>query len=710
MPDFADLEIRILRRHAEGYPVEITLNGEQQLGRGILDPALTPWIATADPVADGERLFRGLLSGEALIRAWAAAGGQHPARRIRLRIDADAPELHAIPWELLREPPEPDPKGLSRPLGSSSATPFSRYLAGAWQPGGPVLKRPLRILVAIANPAGLGRGDWAEFAPIEEELEWAALQEAVAGQDVELTRFPPPPRPVRLSSAEGETVPIGGNPAPLTLLKLQAELGKGYHVLHLICHGSYSPRTGEAAVFLADEEGQVRLVRDVELAEMLARQLANTEIKPDDKLRLVFLHSCQTAARSPADAFRGLAPRLVAAGVPAVLAMQDRVEMGMARQFAAAFYRQLLQHGLADLAANEARSAVISAFRSGAEIPVLFMRLRNGQLLGQRGELAPDQASSFWTTLLASIEYGECTPFLGPGVTASLLPSPLDLAGRLAAKYHYPYPATESLPRVAQFVAAGGERILRRELIGWLVEGFRRRMELPPGPARGLSEAIAAARWPACARELFENEIHGQLADLGLPLYVTTNFDNFMTLALQDRLGADRIRRETVKWRDTVSAEAGPPHFDLDAPPTAEAPVVLHLFGADEDPPTMVLTEDDYLTYLAHIARDFQYLFPTSIQAQLASTSLLFLGYRPQDLDLKVILRGLLPNLDLAPDVRHVAVQVEPDITEQARLDELIGYLRKYFGPSRIDVYWGSAQQFVQELHARWTEAGGGHG
>ena len=37
---------------------------------------------------------------------------------------------------------------------------------------------------------------------------------------------------------------------------------------------------------------------------------------------LVFLASCETAKRSPKDAFRGTAPQLVAAGLPAVIAMQ----------------------------------------------------------------------------------------------------------------------------------------------------------------------------------------------------------------------------------------------------------------------------------------------------------------------------------------------------------------------------------------------------
>jgi hypothetical protein len=35
---YADLEIRILERQAQGYPVEITLNNEQEFPRGSLDP------------------------------------------------------------------------------------------------------------------------------------------------------------------------------------------------------------------------------------------------------------------------------------------------------------------------------------------------------------------------------------------------------------------------------------------------------------------------------------------------------------------------------------------------------------------------------------------------------------------------------------------------------------------------------------------------
>ena len=48
-------------------------------------------------------------------------------RRVRLRLSAAAPELHAIPWELLRDTTAADEP---QTLAATVATPFSRYIAG----------------------------------------------------------------------------------------------------------------------------------------------------------------------------------------------------------------------------------------------------------------------------------------------------------------------------------------------------------------------------------------------------------------------------------------------------------------------------------------------------------------------------------------------------------------------------------------------------
>jgi hypothetical protein len=60
--------------------------------------------------------------------------------------------------------------------------------------------------------------------------------------------------------------------------------------------------------------------------------------------------------------------------------MRAKVTMKSARTFSAAFYRSLANRGLVDLAANQARSLLISDARPDIAVPALFMRLRSGRL------------------------------------------------------------------------------------------------------------------------------------------------------------------------------------------------------------------------------------------------------------------------------------------------------------------------------------------
>jgi tetratricopeptide (TPR) repeat protein len=354
---YADLEIRILERIGRGYPVELTLNGDQEFPRGYLAPDVLPWLASASPEQDGERLFDLLFAEDALRRAWVEIRGQTPLRRIRLLIDEWAPELHAIPWELLREigPDQP-----AQTISATAATPFSRDLAGKWRSIAPIGTRPIRMLVAIANPDGLV--DY-RLAPIDVAAERRAIEESLA----------------RIGRSN---MTVTFLPEPVTLAGIDAALKEGgYHILHIVAHGLYHPTRARAILFLSDATNRVARVAEVEFAEMFARQR--------EQLRLVFLASCQSATRSPADAFRGFAPRLIAAGVPAVVAMQDLVPAETARAFAATFYRSLLEHGRVDVAGNAARSELLSQSPVAWGVPVVFSRVANGVLLARQYGYGP---------------------------------------------------------------------------------------------------------------------------------------------------------------------------------------------------------------------------------------------------------------------------------------------------------------------------------
>ena len=346
--EYLDLEIRILQRVDQGYPVEMTLGGQQEFPRGYLSADVIPWAASGDLAADGQQLFDKLLADPVLRGAWSEARGQSPQRRIRLRIDPTASELHVLPWELLHEG--------QVMLSAQVNTPFSRYLPIALRWGGAVQARPIRVLVVISNPDDLeSKYDLPQMDMMLEEEVLEATFSTVSRQDLQANYLDAPASPERVEEA----------------------LRKGYHLLHFLGHGAYSARRGQAALYMQDEAGHARRVMDDEFAALLARQ----GVQP----HLVFLAACQSATRSTADAFRGLGPKLVSAGVPAVIAMQDNVTVKSARQFSATFYRRLLEHGQVDLAVNEARSTLLTCGRPDAAVPVLFMRIKSGKLWESEG-------------------------------------------------------------------------------------------------------------------------------------------------------------------------------------------------------------------------------------------------------------------------------------------------------------------------------------
>ena len=51
-------------------------------------------------------------------------------------------------------------------------------------------------------------------------------------------------------------------PQPCMLEALEAELRAGYHVLHVIAHGTYSQRQQQAALYLADADNRVAVVKE----------------------------------------------------------------------------------------------------------------------------------------------------------------------------------------------------------------------------------------------------------------------------------------------------------------------------------------------------------------------------------------------------------------------------------------------------------------
>ena len=382
-----NIEIRIhgLNRETNTYLVGAQLDdGSQFQNKLNARDARIRLESGADPATYGPALFDILFHGQirdAYNQAVGRAQDGDARVRMRLHIEDDAAELHAIPWEGLYHQPGRTPVPLA--AGSSSVF-FSRYLS-LQRPESPPIdltNEPLRILFAIANPRTLPQG--ADPIRVDDEVNAIldVLDDLGARRQVEATFLCGVSglrdKKVKKRFTKAGHFLVPGSTSLERVGDLLAE--KKPHILHVLAHGRFWREDpvgpGTAALYLENEDGSYARVED----DRIVGLLQTIESKP----HLVFLAACESAATGATEEHPqvGLAPKLVAAGIPAVVAMQDAVEMSTARRFARDFYRGLLDHGSVDQAVNEARTRLVSLNAGSGEWakPVLLMRLQHGQL------------------------------------------------------------------------------------------------------------------------------------------------------------------------------------------------------------------------------------------------------------------------------------------------------------------------------------------
>jgi hypothetical protein len=289
-----------------------------------------------------------------------------------------------------------------------------------------------------------------------------------------------------------------------------------------------------------------------------------------------------------------------------------------------------------------------------------------------------------WDTLIKRIKEGQCTPFLGAGLCYGILPLGKEIATGWAEANKYPLKDCCDLARVAQFLAVTRDPMFPKEEL-------RRQFKKVPPPD-------------------FDNpsEPHRILASLPFPIYITTNYDDFMTQALKrERAGGD-VKREYCRWNSQTRRM--PSIIDAKSEITPSNPVVFHLHGHLEVPQSMVLTEDDYLDFLVAISKSTR-LLPAQIQGAFGGTSLLFLGYRLADVNFRVLFRSLVSYLEKSLSRTHISVQLLPpqeDVVAGVEKDKVQEYFDNYFGDLHIRVYWGTCLEFIADLKSRWEAASRG--
>ena len=392
-----------------GDRVEATFRLDQD------DAGLRSLLAATDPIVGargraareaattlGALLFESVFRGEVAtlwrnavddVRRHRSAAGV----RLRLRID-EAPELDALPWELMYD------RALDTFLAQSGRTPLVRYVEVPAAPRPLTVTGPLRILLVVASPSGL--------PALSVDSERRAIQDAAEGATAGWLRVDV------LTQATLEAIDEW----------LSREV---VHVLHIVAHGEVDSALGVGLLHLCDRYGRAAPVTADQLGPRLGQH---------DPLRLLVLNACHTAGGTDGG---GLAQRLVRQDVADVLAMQRAISDAAAATFSRVLYTQLGSGIPLDQAVSSARVTMADESTTEWATPVLFMRSPDGQLF-QRSSHRRATKKSDPTGLTADLAHRlrdlEGQVALG-GVVASfelgnLLStelSPPDLVGAVAA-------------------------------------------------------------------------------------------------------------------------------------------------------------------------------------------------------------------------------------------------------------------------------------
>jgi hypothetical protein len=308
------------------------------------EPGAKPLPDEAGLMALGKDIFETLFHGE-VRRLYDAARTAQPNGRLNIIFTSMVSWIADLPWEFAYDPERKN-------FLATSEVNFTRNVDTAIPADRIPSRDRLRILVVVAQPLGLAH------LSVDEEI--ARVKSGF--QDL-----------IALGLAEVDVL-LDATPA---LLHQTLEVSRPFDILHFIGHGEFNEQTGTGCLVFENENQGVQTVDSGILAQIVCRR----------GVRLMFLNACETGKGGRADFNRGVAPALVAAGVPVVVANQFSVLDVSATAFARHFYWALAQGRSVGDAAREARVAVnysISGEAIDWAVPVVFARNPADQLATTR--------------------------------------------------------------------------------------------------------------------------------------------------------------------------------------------------------------------------------------------------------------------------------------------------------------------------------------
>lgn len=280
----------------------------------------------------------------------------------------------------------------------------------------------------------------------------------------------------------------------------------------------------------------------------------------------------------------------------------------------------------------------------------------------------------------------------------------------------YPLPDDSNLARVAQYFQVYKKQNqvgpAKKEYLNFLKSYFLSPLDphavVPQRLEKTFSDIVAEAG-PTFPDE--KQDPLRQLANLPLPIYITTSYFNFLERALE-LAGKKFMRTQVCSWSGgkAMGAHLPDPNFE----PTPESPVVYHLFGLENYPPTLVLSEDDYMNWQISVTEELSQPnasttasgIPLKLRDALADqeSQLMILGYGLQDWEFRVLLRFMW-RFRRGEDLRRsTVIQLKPRPKKTEYEQNALGYLKQYFDIRRSNVKWTTAETYIQKLSAAYAD------
>jgi hypothetical protein len=192
------------------------------------------------------------------------------------------------------------------------------------------------------------------------------------------------------------------------------------------------------------------------------------------------------------------------------------------------------------------------------------------------------------------------------------------------------------------------------------------------------------------------SELLRTLAAQPASVYVTASYNTFLEESLR-RTGKQPVT-EVCRWSESVERIPSSLEADPIYEPSVASPLVYHLYGLDSHPSSLVLTEEDYLTFLIQVRAERERV-PIAVRYALAAAFDVVLGFDVQSWAFKALYHGLLTRTEHSRRQYGGLWQIDSPVE---RNDTEIRSLETSARTKGFHIFWGEPEELVRWIERTW--------